>query len=400
MHLQSSPEFLRHLVGFDTTSSGSNLALIDFVEAYLAGFGVASERVYDASGQKANLWATIGPADVPGIVLSGHTDVVPVAGQEWRSDPFTLTKRDGRLHGRGACDMKGFIACVLAAVPNMLATDLARPIHLAFSYDEEVGCVGVVGLLEALKGRATLPQYCVVGEPTSMAVVVAHKAKRSARVTVTGRACHSSLAPQGVNAIEYAALFIARLREIGARLAREGKRDEAYDVPFTTAHTGKIHGGTALNIVPDACQFEFEFRVMPGEDPDALVAEIAAYARDVLETEMRAIAPEAGIAIEVFAAVPGIETAPESGLVKLAQRFAGSNGHAKVAYGTEAGRFKEILGIETVICGPGRIAEAHRPDEYVEIAQLERCDAFLAGLINWAADAAQGGRQEPRRLRA
>jgi acetylornithine deacetylase len=383
MPSQSSPDILKNLVGFDTTSRRSNLALIDYVEGYLADLGVAAERVYDATGEKANLWATIGPADVPGIILSGHTDVVPVDGQEWQSDPFTLTERQGRLYGRGACDMKGFLACVLAAVPSMLAADLARPIHLAFSYDEEVGCVGVIGLLEALKGRPVRPQYCIVGEPTAMEVVVAHKAKRSMRVTVTGRACHSSLAPQGVNAIEYAALFIAKLREIGARLAKDGKRDDAYDVPFTTAHTGKIHGGTALNIVPDVCDFEFEFRVMPGEDPDALVAEITSFARDVLEPDMQAIAPETGIAIEVFAAFPGLETAPEADLTHLVQRFAGRNGFTKVAYGTEAGRFN-AAGIETIICGPGRISEAHRPDEYVEIAQLDRCDAFLARLIEWA----------------
>ncbi|KQZ01421.1 acetylornithine deacetylase [Pseudolabrys sp. Root1462] len=381
----SSLEILRRLVGFDTTSRGSNLALIEFVEGYLGNLGVVSERVYDATGEKANLWATIGPADVPGIILSGHTDVVPVDGQEWQSDPFDLTERDGRLYGRGACDMKGFLACVLAAVPSALSRDLARPIHLAFSYDEEVGCIGVMRLLDALKARPNRPRYCIVGEPTSMEVVVGHKAKRSVRATVTGRACHSSLAPQGVNAVEYAALLIAKLRSIGARLASQGKRDETYDVPVTTAHTGKIAGGTALNIVPDRCRFEFEFRVMPGEDPDALVEEIISYARDTLEPEMRTIAPETGIAFEVFAAVPGIETAPDGELTHLVQRFAGSNGYAKVAYGTEAGRFKEMLGIETVICGPGRIAEAHRPDEYIEVAQLKRCDAFLASLIDWAA---------------
>lgn len=387
MHSPSSPEILRRLIGFDTTSRNSNLALIDFVEGYLGAVGVVNERVYDPTGQKANLWATIGPADVPGVILSGHTDVVPVDGQDWQSDPFDLTEREGRLYGRGACDMKGFLACVLAAVPQMLSRELACPIHLAFSYDEEVGCVGVMRLLDALKQRPTRPQYCIVGEPTSMEVVVGHKAKRSVRVMVTGRACHSSLAPQGVNAVEYAALLIAKLRSIGARLASRGHRDAAYDVPVSTAHTGKIAGGTALNIVPYQCCFEFEFRVMPDEDPDALVEEIVAYARGTLEPEMRAIAPETGIAFEVFAAVPGIETAPDGELTHLAQRFAGSNGYAKVAYGTDAGRFKEMLGIETVICGPGRIAEAHRPDEYIEVAQLERCDAFLANLIDWAARA-------------
>lgn len=381
----TTSEILGRLVGFDTTSRNSNLALIEYVEDYLAGFGVGSERVTDETGRKANLWATIGPVDRRGIVLSGHTDVVPVDGQNWASDPFTLTKRNSRLHGRGACDMKGFLAACLAAVPTMVEQDLKRPVHLSFSYDEEVGCVGVARLLEVLRDRPNLPRYCIVGEPTGMAVVIGHKAKRSMRVTVTGRACHSSLAPEGVNAVEYAARMITRLREIGQRLAAAGFRDEAYDVPFTTSHTGRITGGTALNIVPDTCCFECEFRVMPTEDADALVQEIAAYARETLEPEMKAIAPEAGIHIDVFAAFPGIETSPDGELTGLAKRFSGTNGHAKVAYGTEAGRFKEMLDIETVICGPGDIAVAHRADEYVEIDQLDKCDAFLVKLLDWAA---------------
>ena len=381
----TTPDILSRLVGFDTTSRNSNLALIEYVDTYLAGFGITCERVHDETGTKANLWATIGPMDRPGIVLSGHTDVVPVDGQAWTSDPFTLTKREGKLYGRGACDMKGFLAACLAAVPAMIKRDLERPIHLAFSYDEEIGCVGVTRLLEALRDRPNRPQFCVVGEPTNMQVVIGHKAKRSMRVTITGRSCHSSLAPEGVNAVEYAALMITRLREIGRRLSTDGPRDNTYDVPFTTSHTGTIVGGTALNIVPDACSFECEFRVLPTEDADALVEEISAYAHETLEPEMRAIAPEAGIKINVFAAFPGIETPPDSALTGLVKRFAGVNGHTKVAYGTEAGRFKEMLGIETVICGPGRIAEAHRPDEFVEVDQLDKCDAFLARLIDWAA---------------
>ena len=381
----TTSDILARLVGFDTTSRNSNLALIEFVEAYLAGYGIAAERVPDETGEKANLWATIGAANRPGIVLSGHTDVVPVDGQTWTSDPFELSERGGKLYGRGACDMKGFLAACLAAVPDMVTRDMKRPIHLAFSYDEEVGCVGVVKLLDALRDRPNRPQFCIVGEPTDMQVVIGHKAKRSMRVTVTGRGCHSSLAPEGVNAVEYAALMIARLREIGTRLSSKGAADDAYDVPFTTSHTGTIAGGTALNIVPDHCRFECEFRVMPSEDADALVEEIAAYARETLVPQMQAIAPEASIDIDVYAAFPGIETSADGELTGLVKRFAGANGHAKVAYGTEAGRFKEMLDIETVICGPGRIAVAHRPDEFVEIAQLDRCDAFLARLIDWAA---------------
>ncbi|MBP0617708.1 acetylornithine deacetylase [Jiella mangrovi] len=379
-----SRDILADLVGFDTTSRNSNLALIDHVADYLSGFGILCERIFDETGEKANLFATIGPADQPGIVLSGHTDVVPVDGQDWTSEPFRLIERDGRLIGRGACDMKGFLASALAAVPAMVAADLKRPIHLAFSYDEEVGCLGVIRLLEWLGEQAVRPQYCIVGEPTGMEVVVAHKAKRSMRVTVRGRSCHSSLSPQGVNAVEYAAMLIVKLREIGRRLAEAGSRDPAYDVPYTTAHTGVIDGGQALNIVPDLCRFDCEFRVMPDEDADALVAEFTRYAEEELEPEMRRIAPEAAIDIAMMAAFPGIDTAPDGPLVTVAKRLARSNGHAKVAYGTEAGRFNAMLGIETVICGPGHIAQAHKPDEYLEIAQLDRCDAFLADLVDWA----------------
>lgn len=381
----TSRQILADLVAFDTTSRNSNLPLIEYVEAYLAEYGVESRRVGDETGQKANLWATIGPADRPGVVLSGHTDTVPVDGQDWASDPFALQARDGRLYGRGSCDMKGFVACALAAVPHLVQRELARPVHLALSYDEELGCVGVIRLLEALQAEPVRPAFCIVGEPTSMQVMIGHKAKRSIGVTVRGRACHSSLAPQGVNAIDYAALMVVRMREIAQRLAMTGGRDEAYDVPHTTAHTGVISGGTALNIVPDLCSFLCEFRVLPAEDPDALVAELRAYARDELEPLMRQTDPEAGIGIEVYASFPGLDTPPEAEVTVLAKRFAGSNGHGKVAFGTEGGRFHEMLGIPTAICGPGSIQQAHKPDEYVEAAQLDACDGFLARLGEWAA---------------
>lgn len=384
----TSSEILASLVAFDTTSRESNLGLIAFVESYLAEHSVACERVYNETGTKANLWATIGPSEVPGIVLSGHTDVVPVDGQEWTSDPFVLDEREGRLYGRGACDMKGFLASALAAVPHIMERELSRPIHLAFSYDEEVGCVGVVRLLEWLRDEPVKPAFCIVGEPTSMQVIVGHKTKRSMRVTVRGRSSHSSLAPHGVNAVDYAAMLVLKMREIGARLASEGARDEAYDVVHSTAHTGVIAGGTALNIVPDRCLVECEFRVLPGEDADALVEELRTYARNELEPRMKQIAPEAGIDIDVFAAFPGLETLPEAEVTVLAKRFAGTNGHGKVAFGTEAGRFHEVLGIPTVVCGPGSIEQAHKPDEYLERSQLDASDRFIARLVEWAC----GGR--------
>lgn len=380
----TSSEILASLVAFDTTSRESNLDLIAFVEDYLRQYGVACERVYDETGTKANLWATIGPAGVPGIVLSGHTDVVPVDGQEWTSDPFVLDAREDRLYGRGSCDMKGFLASVLATVPHMVERELSRPIHLAFSYDEEVGCVGVKRLLERLRDEPVKPAYCIVGEPTSMQVMVGHKAKRSIRISVRGRSCHSSLAPQGVNAVDYAAMLVLKMRQMGERLAADGVRDEAYDVPHTTAHTGVIAGGTALNIVPDRCVVDCEFRVLPEEDADALVEELRTYARDELEPRMKRIAPEAGLEIEVFAAFPGLETSPEAEVTALAKRFAGTNGHGKVAFGTEAGRFHEMLGVPTVICGPGSIERAHKPNEYLEKSQLDASDRFLARLVEWA----------------
>jgi acetylornithine deacetylase len=284
--------------------------------------------------------------------------------------------------------MKGFLASALAAVPHMVARDLSRPIHLAFSYDEEVGCVGVKRLLERLRDEPVKPAFCIVGEPTSMQVMVGHKAKRSMRIVVRGRSCHSSLAPQGVNAVDYAAMLVLKMRQIGERLAVDSMPDEAYDVSHTTAHTGVIAGGTALNIVPDRCVVDCEFRVLPGEDADALVEELRTYARDELQPRMQQVAPEAGIEIEVFTEFPGLETPPDAEVTALAKRFAGTNGHGKVAFCTEAGRFHEVLGIPTVICGPGSIEQAHKPDEYLEKSQLDASDRFIARLVEWAG----GGR--------
>ncbi|MBH0237576.1 acetylornithine deacetylase [Methylobrevis albus] len=379
---QDAIDLLSELVRFDTTSRNSNLALIDFVEDFLARHGVAAQRIFDATGSKANLFATIGPADVSGYILSGHTDVVPVDGQVWASDPFVLREADGRLYGRGACDMKGFLACCLALVPEMVAAPLARPIHLAFSYDEEIGCIGVRGLIAELAGRPVLPLACFVGEPTDMQVVVAHKTKRSLRVTVTGRSCHSSLAPEGVNAVEYAARLIAGIHALGRELAG-GDRDELFDVPVTTTHVGTIVGGTALNIVPDQCSFTFEIRALPLVDIDALLARIVALAEEVLEPEMHARDPGTGIVFELTSGFPGLDTDVEAPVVGMAKRLAGRNDHAKVAYGTEAGLFAEI-GIPTVILGPGSIGEAHKADEFITIEQLTKGRAFVASLIQFA----------------
>ena len=376
MRAQRTIEILETLVRFDTTSRNSNLPLVEWVEAYLDRCGVAHERIADETGTKANLWATIGPPGVPGTILSGHTDVVPVDGQSWSNDPFRLTARDGRLYGRGAADMKGFDACCLASVPDMRAAPLTRPIHLALSYDEEVGCIGVRGLIARLERAPVKPAICFVGEPTEMGVVIGHKGRCAYRVTVHGKACHSSLAPQAVNAIEYAARLIGKIRDIGDRLARSGARDPLYDVPHTTASSGWVHGGTALNIVPDLCTFEFEFRQLPAEDVDRLVDEVKAYARERLEPEMQAVDPAAHIAFEPTSSWPGLEMPAAFDVVALAKTLAGRNEHSKVAFGTEAGLFA-LSGIPTVVIGPGSISQAHKADEYIAVTQLDACNAFL-----------------------
>jgi acetylornithine deacetylase len=374
-------EILAQLVAFDTTSRNSNLDLIAWVERFLAGLGFVSERIYDETGHKANLWATIGPGDVPGFILSGHTDVVPVDGQGWTSDPFRLREEGGRLYGRGTCDMKGFLACCLSAAERIQAGSLTRPLHLAFSYDEEVGCVGARGIVERLRGWPARPEACFVGEPTGMGVVIGYKSKRSVRGHVRGFACHSSLAPQGVNAVEYGARLAVEVSRIGARLAAESLQDALYDIPFSTAHVGVLQGGTALNIVPDSCDLLFEFRTVAGVDPDALVAEVQLYARDVLEPAMKAVSPDAGIDLEVYAGFPGLDTAPDAAVVTLAKSLAGRNDHAKVAYGTEAGLFQQIAGVPTVVIGPGAIDQAHKADEWIAVEQLSKCEAFIDRLI-------------------
>ncbi len=380
MNIQSAKDVLTALVSYDTTSRNSNLDLISWVEGYLDRLGVAHERVYDETGKKSNLWATIGPANVPGYILSGHTDVVPVDDQAWATDPFKLTERDGKLYGRGSTDMKGYVACCLAAVPDMLKANLKAPLHLAFSYDEEVGCIGVRGMIAKLPERPAQPVACFVGEPTEMEVVIGHKAKRSLKVTVHGRTCHSSLAPHGVNAVEYAARVIAKIRDISDRHAKSGARDELYDVPFTTGHTGYLHGGTALNIVPDVATFEFEFRTIAADKSAVLAKEVIDYAKNELEPEMKAVAPEAGFDFEDRSEFAGLDTAENAAVTLLAKNLSGRNNHSKVAYGTEGGLFAEA-GVPTIVIGPGSIEQAHKADEWIAISELEKCGNFLDRLI-------------------
>jgi acetylornithine deacetylase len=380
MNVAKSKEVLEALVSFDTVSRNSNLDCIAWIEGYLDKLGVKHERIYDETGKKSNLWATLGPKDVSGFILSGHTDVVPVDDQTWTDSPFKLTERDGKLYGRGSTDMKGYVACCLAAVPDMLKANLKKPLHLAFSYDEEVGCWGVRRMIPKIVEGTAMPIACFVGEPTEMDVVIGHKGKRSFKVLVRGRTCHSSLAPLGVNAVEYAARVIAKIRDISDRMAKSGTRDELYDVPFSTGHTGYLHGGTALNIVPDIATFEFEFRVLSADKSDTLAKEVIDYAKNVLEPEMKKVAPEAGFEFQDRGEFAGLDTAPEAEVTVLAKKLSGRNGHSKVAYGTEGGLFA-LAGIPTVVCGPGSIDQAHKADEWIAITELEKCGRFIDRLI-------------------
>jgi acetylornithine deacetylase len=372
---------IRRLVALDTTSRNSNLALIEMARDLLADLGVDSRLVFDAGGTKANLYATLGPQDRPGLALSGHTDVVPVDGQDWSSGPWRLEARDGCLHGRGTADMKSFLAIVLTSLPEFLARGLKEPLHVILTYDEEVGCLGVRRLIDALRAMPVMPRACIIGEPTEMKVVTAHKGKKSVRCRVRGLACHSSLAPHGVNAIENAAEIVACLRRMARRIAAEGPFDAAFEVPFTTVHTGVIQGGTALNIVPQDCAFDFEFRHLKADDPDALLAEVRRFAETRLLPEMRRVDPRAGFEWEQIAAIPGLDTPEDAEVVALAKALSGANAIGKVAFGSEAGLLQQS-GIETVICGPGSITQAHKPDEFITLEQVALCERFMHRLMD------------------
>ena len=377
----NSRELLAKLVGFDTTSRESNLQLIEFVRDYLAGFGVPCELIFNEPRSKANLFATLGPPQVPGIVLSGHTDVVPVDGQAWSVAPFELSEHDGKLYGRGTADMKGYIACVLAAVPRFLATPLRMPLHIALSYDEEVGCLGVRSLLAELERRPHKPLLCIIGEPTELKPVLGHKGKLAMRCDVHGAACHSAYAPQGVNAIEYAAELIGELGRIGARLRRPELHDPRFDPPYSTVQTGLISGGKALNIVPADCRFDFEVRALPNQDPQQVAEQLRHFAQQQLVPRMQAVDGASGIGFSELSAYPGLATDADSQAARWIAQFCGSSEFGTVAFGTEGGLF-DAVGIPTVICGPGSMDQGHKPDEFVSLAQLAGCDAMLERLAS------------------
>ena len=371
---------LARLLAFDTTSRNPNRALIDWAAGLLRERGLDPVLIPDAHGDKANLCVTVGPADRGGVMLSGHTDVVPVDGQAWTVPPFALTRRDGRLHGRGAADMKGFVACALRAVLLAAGRELRTPLHLALSFDEELGCLGVPSLIDMLAAAPVRPALCIVGEPTAMLVATGHKGKVALRATCTGREAHSALAPAGLNAIHLAADLLGRLRLLQERLEREGPRDADYDVPFTTVHAGVIQGGVALNIVPNRCVLDFEVRNVVEDDLDALVRGIEGEA-EAIAAEARRHAPEAGIAIGELFSYPGLGTPTDALAVRFVQSLTGANGTIKVAFGTEGGLFSERLGVPCVVCGPGSMAQGHKPDEFVTEEQMGRCDAMMDALL-------------------
>ncbi|MDR6849105.1 MAG: acetylornithine deacetylase [Sphingomonas sp.] len=374
---------LRHLealIGFDTTSRDSNLALIGYVENVLRRHGVPSRRVSNADQTKANLYATIGPAVAGGVVLSGHTDVVPVDGQAWTSDPFILTQRGERLYGRGTCDMKAFLALALAVVPRFANGNVARPLHLAFSYDEEVGCLGAPSMIRELVSELPAPLAVIVGEPTNMEVVSGHKGISTWRVTVKGHEAHSSLTHLGVSANMVAVGLMAQLRDLAESLERHGDPAPLYHPPHATLTIGLMQGGTAVNILARECSFVFDLRTPPGQDPDTIMAPfLEACARE--DGALRARFADAGVSVVRRSATPSFAPEAEGAAETLARRLAGDNGPARaVPYAAEAGQFQGA-GFSTVICGPGSIEQAHQPDEYLEVAQFERGAAFMARLV-------------------
>jgi acetylornithine deacetylase len=378
--MSSSRDVLKALVAFDTTSRESNLQLIEFVRDYLASFDVPCELIYNQQRSKANLFATIGPTDKPGIVLSGHTDVVPVDGQPWTVPPFELTERDGKVYGRGTADMKGYIACVLALVPSLVSTSLRLPVHIALSYDEEVGCLGVRSLLAELEQRPVKPMLCIIGEPTELKPVLGHKGKLAIRCDIHGHACHSAYAPLGVNAIEYAAELIGELGRIGDRLKAPEHHDVRFDPPFSTVQTGMIGGGKALNIVPADCRFDFEIRALPSHDPNDVARDLKTYAEQHVLPRMRAVSDRSEIRFSELSAYPGLATDAHSEAAELIAAFCGSRAFGTVAFGTEGGLF-DAAGIPTVVCGPGSMDQGHKPDEFVSLDQLNACDAMLQRML-------------------
>ena len=378
--LETTRSLLGDLIGFPTVSSDSNLALIDYCAERLDGLGARLEVTRDETGAKANLFATIGPDIDGGVVLSGHTDVVPVEGQPWTGDPFLAVDDGETIVGRGACDMKGFIAAALSMAPRFATLELSRPLHLAFTHDEEVGCLGAGRMLEALVKTGRRPKVCIIGEPTEMRIIEGHKGGHEYTTEFTGLEGHASLPDQGVNAIEYAARFIGKLLETQEALKSRAPTGSRFDPTYTTLQTGVIHGGIARNVIPRHCALDWEMRPVSHADADFAMEVIRRYTREVLLPGMRAVSPEASIVTHVIGEIPGLEPMTNSEAVALAKALTGENASEVVSFGTEAGLFQAV-GIDTVVCGPGSIEQAHRPDEFVSLDQLNQCLGMIERLI-------------------
>jgi acetylornithine deacetylase len=380
--IPSTLEVLDRLIAEPTISRTPNLALLDYAEDMLRAAGARIQRFSHPDGTRANLWATIGPGGPGGVVLSGHTDVVPVEGQDWSSDPFRLTARDGRYYGRGAADMKGFVAAALHAALKASRRSLKTPLHLALSYDEEIGCLGVRGMIEALAMRRERPALCIVGEPTGMRIATGHKGKLALKACCHGQEGHSALAPNALNALHLGADFINALRARQDDLSVSGARDLDYDIPYSTIHAGMMRAGTALNIVPNLCEIDFEIRNIAEDDPEKILAGIEADALAIAAPHRNRF-PMACIEIERVSDYPGLNVSPDAPAVRLLRRILGNDDPTlKVAFGTEAGLFDQGLGMSTAVCGPGFMDQGHKPDEFVSAEQLEQCDAMLARLVD------------------
>ena len=376
----STLDYLEKLLSFDTTSAHSNSELITWVQSELLAMGAIVKIIPNEDGSKANLFATLGPKDIGGVMLSGHTDVVPVTGQDWTVPAFSMTRRDGKVFGRGTTDMKGFIASMMTAAREASVQNLKTPLHLALSYDEEVGCIGVRSMIDMLNNAPIRPQMCIVGEPTGLLVATGHKGKIAARAKCIGCAGHSALAPFAVNALYLANDFITKLRKVQETLRLGATQDHDYDVPYTTLHVGRIKGGGALNIVPHLCELDFEIRNLAQDDAAEILNNLTQAAKSIA-LEAQNIASEANIEIEVFNTYPGLDTAGNEPVVGFVKSLTGANSTIKVAYGTEGGLFDQRLGVPTVVCGPGDMAQGHKPDEFITETQLSACDAMLDNLI-------------------
>ena len=382
---RSTLSFLRDLIAFPTVSRDPNRALIEYCADYLRSIGAVVEIIAADSGNKANLYATIGSNMVPGVMLSGHTDVVPVDGQLWTKPPFEAVVESGRVYGRGTADMKGFVAAALScagiAAQRHLQTPLQTPLHLALSYDEEIGCVGVRSLIDMLAAAPVKPAMCIVGEPTAMAIATGHKGKTAIEAACVGSAAHSALAPQAVNAIHLACDLIAQIRHLQDDMITDGAQDSAYDIPYTTLHAGLITSGVALNIVPDHAVVTFEIRNLAADDPEAILHRLRRAIAPVIAVA-RKRAAEADIVFKVINSYPGLETSLDEAVVAMVAELTGRDERIKVAFGTEGGLFSQRLGIPAVVCGPGSMEQGHKADEFVTLAQLDSCDAMLASLVD------------------